>query len=119
MTDEPIPRTDWQGAWVWHEAAEAERNAYAFFRRTFALPAEVTYAIHITADSFYSLHVDGDGALRRFIARGPARSPLAHYSFDSHVVRLAPGRHAVAVLVHHVGEINAAMMRGRTGGGGA
>ena len=103
-------RTEWHGSWIWCEERAADRNVYAFFRRAFTLGAAMDCTVHITADSFYVLYVDG-----HFIARGPARSPLMYYSFDSHPLSLGPGRHVIAVLVHHVGEINATMMLGRPG----
>jgi alpha-L-rhamnosidase len=100
----------WSGAWIWTDAVEAARNAYAFFRRRFALEAEADLQIFITADSHYELHVDG---VR--LGRGPARAHLDYYSVDRHEVRLAAGEHVLAVLVHHIGVQNATVMTGRPG----
>ena len=95
---------------MWPEAAAADRNVYALFRRTFRADAPATLELHLTADSFYTLYLDG-----RFISRGPARAHLEYYSFDSFTLDVDVGEHCLAVLVHHVGEINATMMLGRPG----
>lgn len=104
------PRTNWHGHWVWPTAATPQRNAYALFRRTFACAAAGTLDVAITADSFYVLYVDGV-----FVCRGPARAHLSSYSFDEIHLMLTPGRHCVAVLAHHIGEVNATVMTGRAG----
>ncbi len=101
-------RTDWSGQWIWHSPESEARNAYAMFRRTFRTRAAGKLRIHVVADSFYTLYLDG-----RRCARGPARSHLGYVSFDSLDLPLPAGRHCLAVLVHHVGEVNATMMRGR------
>lgn len=98
------------GNWIWCEPVAADRNVYAFFRQNFRLEAPESVSVCITADSFYLLFADG-----RFIARGPARSPLSAYSYDSHALELDAGPHVLAVLVHHVGEVNATIMTGRPG----
>lgn len=103
-------KSDWRGAWVWSEAVERARNAYALFRRSFVLETETEIHVAITADSFYELHVDGNR-----IGRGPARSHLDYYGFDRHRLRLPAGAHVLAVLAHHIGVINAAVMTGRPG----
>jgi hypothetical protein len=96
--------------WIWCAPVAADRNVYAFFRRGFSLDRPESVRVRITADSFYTLFVDG-----RFVARGPARGPLSAYSFDTHALELGAGAHALAVLVHHVGEVNATIMTGRPG----
>jgi len=104
------PRAEWSGRWIWPEAVRSGRNVYALFRRTFRAEKPSRLEVHITADSVYSLHLDG-----AFVARGPARAPLACYSFDSFTFDVDPGLHCIAVLAHHVGETNATMMLGRPG----
>lgn len=104
-------RSDWRGAWVWAEPVAAkDRNAYVFFRREFGAAGPTVLEIAITADSFYTLWLDG-----QFLGRGPARSHLEYYSFDEFRVEVAPGTHCLAVLAHHIGEINATVMTGRPG----
>lgn len=98
----------WNGKWIWCEGGDApQRNAYAFFRREFE-SAGGTLEIHISADSFYWLYIDGE-----LIGRGPSRAHLDFYTFDTHSIRLAPGRHCIAVQAHHIGEVNATIMTGK------
>ena len=103
-------RTTWHGAWIWSEEITADRNVYAFFRRSFILDSSGELHLAITADSEYVLYVDGE-----FVTRGPARAPLDYYLYDVIDVPLGPGAHCLAVLAHHVGEVNACMMLGRPG----
>lgn len=104
------PRNHWAGAWIWLPGSSDNRNIYAHFRREFTLDAVTALRMSITADSFYSLYVDGV-----FIGRGPSRAHLDYYSFDVYDLRLPPGRHSLAVLAHHIGEQNACIMTGRAG----
>ncbi len=105
----PLPvKTIGRGEWIWVDGREASRNVYAFFRRAFSCDRAAALEIAITADSFYWLYIDG-----RWMGRGPVRSFHGAYAFDTFTVPLAPGPHSIAVLVHHVGEINATMMKGR------
>ncbi|HOS43347.1 MAG TPA: family 78 glycoside hydrolase catalytic domain, partial [Armatimonadota bacterium] len=114
MTDDALAQgrllTAWRGKWVWTADVAAGRNVYAFFTRSFQCDTAATLDIAITADSHYLLYLDG-----AFIARGPARAHLAYYTVDAFSLPVAPGLHELRVLVHHVGEINATMMRGRPG----
>jgi len=103
-------RREWTGEWIWLAPQAEARNAYVLFRRAFRTAAAGMLRVHICADSFYTLHLDGQR-----IARGPARSHLEYQSFDSIELPLPPGSHCLAVLVHHVGEVNATIMRGRPG----
>ena len=104
------PREEWSGAWIWPENVDADRNVYGLFRRTFECRTAATLTLHITANNFYTLHVDS-----KFICRGPIRAHLRYYSFDSVTLSLEPGVHAIAVMVHHVGELVATMEIGRPG----
>ncbi|HEY3416690.1 MAG TPA: hypothetical protein VGM23_07380, partial [Armatimonadota bacterium] len=103
-------RTTWRGSWIWTDEAAADRNVYALFRRTFMLASPGRLQLTITADSEYTLYIDG-----RFHVRGPARAPLEYYLYDTVEVSLDAGLHCLAVLVHHVGEVNACMVLGRPG----
>ncbi len=98
------------GAWIWANDDIADRNVYAHFLRYFTCAYSAKLHIAITADSHYSLYLDG-----KFIVRGPARSHLEFYTVDSFVLDVEPGTHRLYVLVHHVGEVNATMMLGRPG----
>ncbi|OPZ84428.1 MAG: Bacterial alpha-L-rhamnosidase [bacterium ADurb.Bin429] len=114
MTDDALAhgplRTAWRGKWIWTEDVAADRNVYAHFSRPFTCDTEATLDIAITADSHYMLYLDG-----RFIARGPARAHLEYYTVDTFSLPVSSGDHALVVLVHHVGEVNATMMLGRPG----
>lgn len=103
-------KLDWAGRWIWTSPAAEAKNAYAFFRRTFNADRAGRLDVDITADSFYTLYLDG-----RRIARGPSRSHLDYYSYDPFHLDVAAGPHCLAVMVHHVGEVNATMMKGRPG----
>jgi len=100
----------WSGSWIWTDSAKQARNAYAFFRRSFHLPADVRLSLRITADSFYELFVDG-----KRLGRGPSRAHLDYYSYDHYELPLSAGEHVVAVLAHHIGVENATVMTGRPG----
>lgn len=103
-------RDEWRGAWIWPEDTEKARNAYALFRRRFRAVQDGVLRIDIAADNVYGLTVDG-----RFIGRGPARSHLEYFSYDSFEIPLTRGEHIIAVTAHHVGQENACMMLGRPG----
>ena len=115
LTEDPLrpwltpPKTEWRGNWIWTAEPPPYRNAYSYFRRTFATTGG-TLNIDITADSFYWLFLDGE-----LIAHGPARAHLEYYTFDTHRLAVAPGRHCLAILGHHIGEVNATVMTGRAG----
>ena len=103
-------RSSWKGSWIWSRNVDADRNAYSFFRRTFKSRTRGRLEIHITANNFYTLYLDG-----RFISRGPIRSHLEYYSFDSFELDVERGEHCLAAAAHHVGEPNATMYEGRPG----
>ncbi len=104
------PRTDFTGNWIWvpASAGHAWRNSYAYFRKTFTASGELT--LHIAADQCYELHLDG-----AFVDRGTAPSEVSYKTFDTHALTVAPGRHVLAILGHHLGEPCATAMRSRPG----
>ena len=107
----PLPeRTQWTGNWIWSDARASARNVYAQFRRTFQTESDGQLTLRLAADSSYQLYVDG-----RRIARGPSRGHLDWYPFDTHELSLGSGCHTIAVLVHHIGVVNASVMTGRPG----
>ena len=103
-------RGEWTGYWTWCDPTATSRNVYALFRRRFRCVSDTLLQVRITADSFYTLFLDGE-----YVLRGPARAPLSYYSFDTLELAVAAGNHCLAVLAHHVGEVNATMMTGRPG----
>ena len=100
----PRPPRQFSASWIWCDDDGKARNVYALFRRRFRLDAARKITLHATADNFLWLHVDG-----RLLLRGPVRSDPAYRSFDSLDLQLDAGDHALAVLAHHVGEVNACM----------
>lgn len=107
----PLPeRAGWAGCWIWSSDAQRDRNVYALFRRAFTLPSSGTVTLRITADTAYVLFLDGE-----MVERGPSRGHLDWYPFDTITRPLPAGRHALAVLVHHIGVINGTVMTGRPG----
>ena len=105
------PRAAWRGKWIWTDSSgEAGKNVYAFFRRELQVRHAARIEIHITADSFYALFLDGER-----LHRGPARSHFGAWEFDTLSLPLEAGAHCLGVLAHHVGEVNATMVKGRPG----
>ncbi len=88
----------WSARWIWTPGEYNARFAVAYFRREFDVddPAGAKLVLHVSADSRYSLAVNGE-----FFGRGPARSDLDHYNFETYDVssRLRPGRNVIAVQV--------------------
>jgi alpha-L-rhamnosidase len=104
------PKRDFSANWIWlpDVAGYESRNSYAYFRKTFSAGGDVS--INIAADTWYQFYIDG-----RFIDRGTAASDVRFKSFDTFQVKLDPGQHCIAVLVHHIGQTCATAMRSRPG----
>jgi hypothetical protein len=104
------PRTDFRAFWIWipESAGYDRRNSYAYFRKAFSASGELT--VQIAADNTYELYLDG-----RFIDRGTAPADTAYKTFDTYRVPVSPGRHVIAVLVHHIGQVCATARRSRPG----
>jgi hypothetical protein len=86
---------------VWHDDSGEGRNRWTMFRRGFTLAAMPTAAtLHLFADSFYTLWVNGN-----YVDFGPVRFDPRHPCHDSREITtwLRPGTNAIAVLVHHFG----------------
>jgi hypothetical protein len=88
----------WSASWIWAPGDYNPRFAVAYFRREFDVddPADAELVLHVSADSRYCLAVNGE-----FFGRGPARSDLDHYNFETYDVssRLRPGRNVLAAQV--------------------
>ncbi|MHB9035516.1 MAG: family 78 glycoside hydrolase catalytic domain, partial [Armatimonadota bacterium] len=93
---------EWMGKWIWSEESLSGRNAYVRFRRGFEY-CEGPALLHITADSRYVLHVNGE-----YVGQGPARAWPNHWGYDTYDVEpyLHSGSNVIAVLVNHFGEGN-------------
>jgi len=81
-------------------APRAEPNTFALFRRCFTLGQSADLTLHIAAETYYQLFVNG-----RFVGRGaPLSQPWFHYYDDYRLEGLLrPGRNCIAVLVYFVG----------------
>ena len=104
------PQTGLRGQWIWvpESAGYEHRNSYAYFRKAFTASGGLT--LDIAADNTYEFYVDG-----KFIDRGTAPADTAYKTFDTHRLTVAPGRHVIALLVHHIGQECATVMRSRPG----
>ncbi len=93
-------KTDFAANWIWlPESVGYEwRNSYAYFRKAFEASGKLT--IDIAADNYYQLYLYG-----KLIERGTAPSDVAYKTFDTYEVDLESGRHVLAVLVHHIGQV--------------
>ncbi len=92
---------NWQAKWIWHPGEEAPRNFFWAVRKSFALPEEFRQAtLHITADSRYSLWVNG-----RYVGHGPVRAFPHRWRYDTYDITpyVCTGENVLAVLVHHFG----------------
>jgi hypothetical protein len=95
---EELALYSWSARWIWAPGEYDARFAVAYFRREFEVddPAAAELVLHVSADSRYCLAVNGE-----FFGRGPARSNLDHYNFETYDVcsRLRRGRNVLAVQV--------------------
>lgn len=91
---------DWQASWIWTADATPRRNAWVRFRRTFDY-AGGPASLRVTADSRYTLYVNGER-----LGQGPVRAWPAHWRYDEYDLapHLSRGANVVAALVQHYGE---------------
>jgi len=79
LLDRPYSTGYWQAGWITHPGLILSEHAAVLFRKNVHLqnpPGE--FVIHISADNRYRLFVNGD-----FICRGPARSDLTHWYYET------------------------------------
>ena len=87
-----------QARWIWSAEDGDPHCAVRRFRGTFETTSSQTLTVHVSADSRYLLYLDG-----RFVGRGPARSDLRHYVYETYTLELSPGRHVLAAIVQAYG----------------
>ncbi|MGB3799487.1 MAG: family 78 glycoside hydrolase catalytic domain [Lewinella sp.] len=96
-----LDRSPWPAEWI--TAPDAEPDAYGvyYFRKAIEVAAGTdTYPIYISADNVYELYVNGT-----FAGRGPVKSDLDHWNYDSLdlATYLRPGANTLAVRVWNAG----------------
>lgn len=90
---EPIDRA----AWLWHPAVAVDEPAFLRFSCDVESDGR-PLRMHGTADQHFHLILDG-----KAIARGPARSDVAHWSYATYALALEPGRHVLEAEVWWIG----------------
>ena len=88
----PIPFS--QARWIWTDDPGDPGFAVRRFRGAFETAGATTLRLHVSADSRYVLWLDG-----RPLGRGPARSDVRHYVYETYEVPVGPGRHVLAAVV--------------------
>lgn len=83
-----------QARWVWTADVGDAGFAVRRFRSGFDLKQPARLLCHVSADSRYLLYFDGE-----LIGRGPARSDLRHYVYETYTLEAGAGRHTLAALV--------------------
>jgi alpha-L-rhamnosidase len=88
-----------QARWVWTQNPGDAGYAVRRFRTTLDI-TDTTHAVcHVSGDSRYVLYLDGT-----LIGRGPARSDLRHYVYETYPLILTTGRHTLAAIVVSYGK---------------
>ena len=92
----------WPARWLAHPNAPATQFGVFHFRKTVDLPEKPTrFVVQVSADHRYQLFVNG-----KFVSRGPARSDIWHWNFES--LDIAPflqkGKNVLAAVVWNGGE---------------
>jgi alpha-L-rhamnosidase len=91
-----------QGHWIWCAEEVPERNSFVRFRRSFNYEGGPAL-LHLTADSRYSLYLNGF-----YLGQGPVRAWPNHWRYDTYDLTpdLLPGENVLTVLVNHFGDGN-------------
>lgn len=104
---------NWQAKWIWHPGESAPRNFFWAVRKAFTLPNTFTNVIlHLTADSRYSVWVNG-----QYVGHGPVRAFTHRWRYDTYDISsyVCGGENVVAVLVHHFGHSTFQYLQARGG----
>ena len=83
-----------KASWIWAPNAEPTDYAVCRFRTRLRLGEAHTLRLSVSADSRYLLYWDG-----RPLGRGPARSDLRHYVYETYTVEADAGTHTLAAIV--------------------
>lgn len=83
-----------QARWLWTTDEGNPRFAVRRFRARLLLGKPETLTCRISADSRYVFYVDG-----KVLGRGPLRSDIRHYVYETYEIVLEPGEHVFAAVV--------------------
>ncbi len=83
-----------QAKWLWTTDPGHPDYTVRRFRGTLKSAEAQMLHLNVSADSRYLLFFDGER-----IGRGPARSDVRHYVYETYIVPASPGPHMLAVLV--------------------
>ena len=83
-----------QAQWIWTNDPGHPEYAVRRFRGSFEVTHAQTLQVSVSADSRYRLFLDG-----KPVGRGPARSDLRHYVYETYEVSVEAGRHTLAAWV--------------------
>ena len=90
----------------WHpDHKPDEKDYHVAFRGEFELPAGGEVSFHIFGATWFTGWIDG-----RYFCEGPARFPAAFPEYQTYVEKLGPGRHVLAIQVHHLGASTRSVM---------
>ncbi|MEJ5253409.1 MAG: family 78 glycoside hydrolase catalytic domain, partial [Armatimonadota bacterium] len=104
---------NWQAKWIWHPGESAPRNFFWAVRKAFTIPNSFAQvALHITADSRYSVWVNG-----QYVGHGPVRAFPHRWRYDTYDISpyVCGGENVVAVLVYHFGHSTFQYLQARGG----
>jgi alpha-L-rhamnosidase len=83
-----------QAQWIWNTTDTAARFGVRRFRGRFTAETATRITCLVSADNRYVLYLDGVQ-----LGRGPARSGLRSYNYETYSVDITPGEHVFAAIV--------------------
>lgn len=88
-----------EASWIW--CPDAERGiVFLKFRTEFEVKnGEAPLVIDVSADERYYLTCDGE-----FVSRGPNRSMVENWQYNTYELKLSPGRHIMEAVVWKTGD---------------
>ena len=96
MRQQPID----DASWIWAPGDKTTSPRFLKFRKTFDVSAEDgTLVLDVSADERFVLRLDGN-----FVARGPNRSAVENWQYQTYVANLAPGPHTLEAAVWTLGD---------------
>lgn len=100
--NEDLLRRAWSARWIAHPEVGLQEYSVQHFRNEFSLADKPErFVVHVSADNRYQFFVNG-----QLIGRGPARSDLLHYRFESYDIaeHLQVGENVLAAVVWNFAE---------------